>query len=110
MKSVWKSNPNSAIGWISSARVEEMDGNIEEAWNIIGQACDRFPTNDSVWIEASWLAPPAESKQILLKALSNNPKSKKLWLEAASKEEDNEAKRKILWRALEYVSNDVELW
>jgi len=31
----------------------------------------------------------------LLKALSNNPKSKKLWLEAASKEEDNEAKRKI---------------
>jgi len=42
--------------------------------------------------------------------LSNNPKSKKLWLEAASKEEDNEAKRKIFWRALEYVSNDVELW
>lgn len=90
MKSVRKSNPNSAIGWISSAKVEEMDGNIEEARLLIGQACDRFPNNDSVWLEAAWLAPPSEAKSILLKAISNIPKSKKLWLEAAEREEDKE--------------------
>jgi len=57
MKSIRKTNPNSAHGWISSAWIEEMDGNIEEARSIIAQACDWFPTHEGVWIEASRLAP-----------------------------------------------------
>jgi hypothetical protein len=31
MKSARLANPDSAHGWISSARLEEMDGNIDEA-------------------------------------------------------------------------------
>ena len=80
MKSLRQNNPDSAHGWLSSARVEELDGNLEKAREIIAQACDRFPKNDSVWSEAARLAPETEARSILVKAVSQMPKSKKLWV------------------------------
>lgn len=38
------------------------------------------------------------------------PKSKKLWLAMANLEKDKKMKVKTLRKALEYISNDVELW
>lgn len=38
------------------------------------------------------------------------PKSKKLWLQAARKENDLKIKSQIFQRALEQIPNDVELW
>jgi pre-mRNA-processing factor 6 len=35
LKSVITSNPNSASGWIAAARVEELDGKIQQARNIM---------------------------------------------------------------------------
>ena len=39
LKSVVQSNPQSSSGWIAAARVEELDGKIDEARKIITQAC-----------------------------------------------------------------------
>ena len=39
LKSVILSNPKSASGWIAAARVEEMDGKVQEARNILANAC-----------------------------------------------------------------------
>ena len=35
MKSVIKNNPDKISGWLAAARIEEMDGKINEARNII---------------------------------------------------------------------------
>jgi len=35
MKSVITNNPQSSAGWIAAARIEELDGNIPAARNII---------------------------------------------------------------------------
>jgi pre-mRNA-processing factor 6 len=110
MKSVRKNNPDSAHGWISSARIEELDGKVDAAREIIGQACDKFPMNDDVWVEAARLMPPKEARQILVKSITNMPKSKKLWMAMANIEKDKTMKIKTLRKALNYISNDVELW
>lgn len=110
MKSVRKNNPDSPYGWISSARIEELDGKVDSARQIIAQACDKFPLNEDVWVEAARLCPPSESRIILVKAIANMPKSKKLWMAMANFEKDLKMKIKTLRKALEYISNDVELW
>jgi hypothetical protein len=38
------------------------------------------------------------------------PKSKKLWLQASRKEQDNEIKKQVLLKALEQIPSDIELW
>ena len=35
LKSVITNNPNSASGWIAAARVEELDGKLQQARNIM---------------------------------------------------------------------------
>lgn len=110
MKSVRKNNPDSPYGWISSARIEELDGKIDAARQIIAQACDKFPLNEDVWVEAARLVPPKEARAILVKSISNMPKSKKLWMAMANHEKDKKMKLKTLRKALDYISNDVELW
>jgi pre-mRNA-processing factor 6 len=42
LKSVILSNPKSSSGWIAAARVEELDGKIQEARNILAKACQNF--------------------------------------------------------------------
>jgi len=54
--------------------------------------------------------PPKEARQILVKSITNMPKSKKLWLQMAHIEKDKAMKVKTLRKALNYISNDVELW
>jgi len=110
MKSVRKNYPDSPYGWISSARIEELDGKADAAREIIGQACDKFPMSEDVWSEAARLMPPKEARQILVKSITNMPKSKKLWLQMAHIEKDKAMKVKTLRKALNYISNDVELW
>ena len=76
MKSARKNNPDSSLGWISGARIEQLDGQLASARKLIAEACDKFPNDPDVWIEAAHLCPPNESKSILQKAVQNMPKSK----------------------------------
>ena len=56
LKSVIISNPKSASGWIAAARVEELDGKIQEARNIMTKACASFQDNEDIWLEAARLS------------------------------------------------------
>ena len=69
LKSVINSNPQSVSGWVAAARVEELDGKIQEARNIITQACSNFYDNEDVWLEAARLSPFDQSRSILAKAI-----------------------------------------
>lgn len=67
------------MGWIAAARIEHLDGKVQEARNIINQACHELPNDEDIWLEAAKLCPPEKVKALLAKAISNIPKSKKLW-------------------------------
>lgn len=58
LKSVVQSNPKSSSGWIAAARVEELDGKVQEARNILERACSQFYDNEDIWLEAARLSPP----------------------------------------------------
>ena len=74
------------MGWIAAARIEHLDGKIQEARNIINQACQELPNDEDIWLEAAKLCPPEKVQALLAKAISNIPLSKKLWQMAALKE------------------------
>lgn len=82
MKSCIASNPDNSAGWIQAARIEEMDGKVEEARKIIQKACAHFYSNEDVWLEAIRLNPSEAQRPILAQALKQMPKSKKLWVMA----------------------------
>ena len=110
LKAVISSNPASTSGWIAAARIEELDGKIQEARNILSQACQNFLDSEDVWLEAARLSSFDKVKSFLAQAVQNMPRSKKLWMLAARKEQDPKLKSKILKRALEHLPNEVEVW
>ena len=110
LKAVIKANPTSTSGWVAAARVEELDGKLNEARNILEQACVQFPNNEDVWVEAARLQEPHKVKAFLAKAVSNMPQSKKLWLMGAQSEKDVQLRSKVLRRALEHIPTEVDVW
>jgi len=88
LKAAISNNPKSYTGWIAAARVEELDGKLQEARNILAQACQNFLDCEDVWLEAARLTQPERVKAFLAKAVQTMPTSKKLWLQAAKKEDD----------------------
>ena len=57
-----KNNPTNTAGWLAAARLEEYDGKIQEARNIMLEACSKLPDKEDIWIEASRLAPATKTK------------------------------------------------
>ena len=111
LKSVLKTNPKNGSGWIAAARIEELDGKMEEARNIIAQGCQNCGgDSEDVWLEAARLAVPKQSKGILAKGISQYPSSLKLWRAAAGKEIDPLQKKKLIRKALEFIPNSPILW
>lgn len=110
LKAVIKANPTSTSGWVAAARVEELDGKLNEARNILEQACVQFPHNEDVWFEAARLQEPSKAKAFLAKAVSNMPQSKRLWLLGAQTEKEIPLRTKVLRRALEHIPTEVDIW
>ena len=104
------SNPKNVSGWIAAARVEELDGKLQTARNILAQGLQNCLDNEDLWLEAARLEIPDKARAVLAKAISTLPKSVKIWIAAANKENDKAMKSKVLRRALENVPNSVKLW
>jgi len=110
LKSVINTNSKHIPGWIAAARLEELDGKIQQARNIIAQAAQNIFDSEDIWLEAARLHPPEQSKLILAKAISHITNSEKLWSAAAKREFEKEKKIKVLRKALEYIPNSESLW
>jgi pre-mRNA-processing factor 6 len=65
LKAVIASNPTSTSGWIAAARIEELDGKLQEARNILAQACSNFLDSEDVWLEAARLTAFDKVKSLL---------------------------------------------
>jgi len=110
LKSAIETNPKVAPSWIAAARVEELDGKLQAARSFIAQGLQHCQDSEDLWLEAARLEPPEKAKSILAKAVTHLPRSVKIWRAAADKENENATKKKILKRALEYNSTDLDLW
>ena len=64
-----KANPDSTTGWIAVARVEELDGKLDEARKLLEQAWSNFPTSEDVWAEYARLAEPKRKRFVLAKSV-----------------------------------------
>ena len=110
LKSVINTNSKHIPGWIAAARLEELDGKIQQARNIIAQAAQNIFDSEDIWLEAARLHPPEQSKLILAKAISHITNSEKLWLAASKRENEKDNKIKVLRKALEYIPHSENLW
>lgn len=110
LTSVINTNPKSAPGWIAAARLEEIANRLAQAREIINRGCEAAPDSEDIWLEASRLATPINSKIILAKAIRHLPYSVKIWLKAKDLETDPKAQKRVLRRSLEYIPNSVKLW
>jgi pre-mRNA-processing factor 6 len=110
LNSILNTDKNNVGGWIAAARLEELDGKLAQARNIIAQAGQNILDSEDIWLEAARLHPPDEAKIILAKGISHLPNSRKLWLAAADIERDKSKKSKILRKALENLPTEEEIW
>lgn len=55
MKSIINTNPKNVAGWIGAARIEEMDGKLSQAREIISQAAENILDSEDIWLEAARL-------------------------------------------------------
>lgn len=110
LNSILNTDKNNVGGWIAAARLEELDGKLAQARNIIAQAAQNILDSEDIWLEAARLHPPEEAKIIVAKAISHLPNSRKLWLAASDIERDKSKKSKILRKALENLPTEEEIW
>ncbi|KAJ1772746.1 U4/U6 x U5 tri-snRNP complex subunit Prp1 [Coemansia sp. RSA 1813] len=115
LKSVTKTNPKHAPGWIAAARLEEIANKMAKARLVIAEGCENCPQSEDIWLEAARLnnTKAQEARVILASAARNLPKSVRIWMAAADLERqasDQKAQKRILQRALEFVPTSIVLW
>lgn len=111
MKALREQVTDNYHGWLGGARVEELDGKITAARTILEEACNRFPTSETIFLEAARLSPSAQqARRILQRGIKNNSKSVKLWQACIEKESDSEKKKDILKVAIEACPSSLDLW
>jgi len=110
LRSVTKTNPSHAPGWIAAAKLEEGAGEIEAARSKIKEGCEANPKNAELWLEAIRLAPGSKAMEVLNKALSHLPYSVPLWVECVSRTNIIDEKKRLLKKAVAFIPNSAKLW
>lgn len=110
LESVIKTNPKHAPGWIAAARLEEVAGKIVAARNVIARGCEVCSKSEDAWLENIRLNDNHNAKIIAAKAITNNDRSTRLWIEAMKLENDPRAKKRVLRRALDIMKTSVAIW
>lgn len=110
MKSIITTNPGHGPGWIAAARLEEQVRNLPQARKLIKEGCEHCPQDEDVWLEAARLQPSSNAKFVLADAVKSFPHSVKIWLFAADLEQEAEAKKAVLRKALTLIPASEKLW
>ena len=110
LESVIKRNPRHGPGWIAAARLEEYAGKIVAARNVIKRGTEMCPKSEDVWLEAMRLNDNHNAKILAAKAIENNDRSVKLWVEAMKLESIPASKKRVLRKALDHIPQSVAIW
>lgn len=110
LESVIKTNPRHGPGWIAAARLEEFAGKIVAARNVIRRGCEMCPKSEDVWLESIRLHDNQNAKIVAAKAIENNDRSVRLWIEAMKLESVPASKKRVLRKALDHIPQSVAIW
>ncbi|KAK6440007.1 U4/U6 x U5 tri-snRNP complex subunit Prp1 [Oleoguttula sp. CCFEE 5521] len=110
LESVIKTNPRHGPGWIAAARLEEFAGKIVAARNVMRRGCEMCPKSEDVWLESIRLHDNQNAKIMAAKAIENNDRSVRLWVEAMKLESVPAAKKRVLRKALDHIPQSVAIW
>ena len=110
LQSLLSTNSKNASAWIASARLEELDGKIEQARKIINDGTKNITNSEDIWLEAARLHPPSEGEKILLKAVEYLPKSEKIWKRLIKLEKSYDSKKEKIKEALTNISTSESIW
>ncbi|KAL1586090.1 hypothetical protein WHR41_04790 [Cladosporium halotolerans] len=110
LESVIKTNPRHGPGWIAAARLEEFAGKIVAARNVIKRGCEMCPKSEDTWMECIRLHDNQNAKIMAAKAIENNDRSVRLWIEAMKLESVPAAKKRVLRKALDHIPQSVAIW
>lgn len=110
LESVIKTNPRHGPGWIAAARLEEYAGKIVASRNVIRRGCELCPKSEDVWLESIRLHDNQNAKVVAAKAIENNDRSVRLWVEAMKLESVPAAKKRVLRKALDHIPQSVAIW
>lgn len=110
LESVIKTNPRHGPGWIAAARLEEYAGKIVAARNVIRRGSELCPKSEDVWLESIRLNDNYNAKIIAAKAIENNDRSVRLWVEAMRLETVAASKKRVLRKALDHIPQSVAIW
>lgn len=110
LESVIKTNPRHAPGWIAAARLEEYAGKIVAARNVIRRGCEMCPKSEDIWLEAIRVNDNANAKIVAARAIENNDRSVRLWIEAMKLESISASKKRVLRKALDHIPQSVAIW
>nr|POF13464.1 pre-mrna-splicing factor prp1 [Quercus suber] len=110
LESVIKTNPRHAPGWVAAARLEEYAGKIVAARNVLRRGCEMCPKNEDIWLESIRMNDNANAKIIAAKAIENNDRSVRLWIEAMKLEMIPASKKRVLRKALDHIPQSVAIW
>jgi pre-mRNA-processing factor 6 len=62
LKSLIQSDPKNSFGWLAAARVEELDGKLQAAKNILAQGLQQVEDSEDIWIECARLETQDKAK------------------------------------------------
>ena len=110
LESVIKTNPKHAPAWIAIARIEELDGKIVKARQLMAKGCEECPKSEDAWLENLRLNDNHNARIIAANAIKNNERSTRLWLEAMRLEAEPKAKKRVLRQAIDNVPQSVVIW
>lgn len=110
LNAVIESDIVSVSGYVGLARLEELEGKISKAREVITQAVEKITDSEDIWLEAARLHSSNQARVFLQKGLSNLPESSKLWIAYADLETGIYDKIKIYEQALNQVSFSEEIW
>ena len=110
-KSITRSDPTNATGWLAAARLEEVVGNLAEAKGVLARGITSCPNSEDLWLNAIRLETDAtKAKSIAANGIRQNSKSTLLWTEAARLEEQNPNKIRVFQKSLEINKSSCQLW
>lgn len=108
--SLRESDPKNYKAWVASARLEELNGRVQEALNILNTGSSINPYSDDIYVELVRLSPKNKREAIINKALKFIADSPTLWKLKTSLISDREEKFTVTLKALEFCKNVESLW
>ena len=109
-QSARESDPQNVKPWLASAKLEEINGKLQEARNLLEEGISKNMFSSELWLEYIRLAPQANKTQLYNRALQSLKDSVEIWKDYVAKQTNQSDKIVVLKRALTNCPEEETMW